>query len=335
MNADFLKRIIRAIADASQEDLDRLARKVVETERESGHTRLAGELEAILEHGSRPSNGRSGGPEPDRTLHELPLSRRHRELLLTLIPRESLEHHMVLPPAIEARFARIEREYAARERLGVHGLRPRKKILLYGPPGCGKSLGAKRVAWNTGLPLLKVRFDALLSSYFGESLSNLRLIFDAAREQPAVLLLDECDFIARSRSSGKDVGEAARVANMLLQLMDDYDAPGLVIATTNLESLLDEALFRRFDDVFHVPLPGPQERSQLIRWALSGVNVSSGIPWEQLATDLENVSAAEIVKAAQNAAKAAVLAGKKVVEEEHICAAFAEIRPYKRDSSTE
>jgi SpoVK/Ycf46/Vps4 family AAA+-type ATPase len=123
-----------------------------------------------------------------------------RKLLATIIPKEALEHHMVLPVATEERFSRIEREYAARERLGAWGLKPRKTILLYGPPGCGKSLGAKRLAWNTGLPLLKVRFDALISSYFGESAANLRAVFVAARERPCVLLLDECDFIARSRT---------------------------------------------------------------------------------------------------------------------------------------
>ena len=243
MNADIIKRILRAIADGSQADLERLAHKVVETERKSGHTRLADQLETILSQPRRTKGAARPTTDSDRSLKELPLSRRHGELLATVIPRDALEHHMVLPAEVEERFARIEREYAARERLGAYGLRNRKTILLYGPPGCGKSLGAKRLAWNTGLPLIKVRFDALLSSYFGESAANLRSVFEGAGERPCVLLLDECDFIARSRTMSKDIGEASRIVNSLLQLMEEYDAPGLLVATTNVESSLDERAF--------------------------------------------------------------------------------------------
>lgn len=326
MNADILKRIVRAIADGSQGDLDRLARKVVESERQSGHIKLAEQLDAILSRPRSAKNGEASTTDSERGLKELPLSRRHGELLASIIPRETLEHHMVLPAATEDRFARIEREYAARERLGAYGLRPRKTILLYGPPGCGKSLGAKRLAWNTGLPLLKVRFDALISSYFGESAANLRAVFVAAKERPCVLLLDECDFIARSRVNSKDIGEASRIVNSLLQLMEEYDAPGLLVATTNVESSLDEALFRRFDDVFQVPLPGPEEVEKLLKMTLSAVQVSERMPWKGVIEKLSGASAAMVVKAAQDAAKAAVLGGQKIVTESHLKNAVAELK---------
>ena len=324
MNADLLKRIVRAMSSGSRDDLDLLARKLIDAERKSGHVRVANELDAILKRSRRPSPG-SAAPLDTGVLRDLPVSRRGQEALVTLVPADSLEHHMVLPAATEARFCRIEREYAARERLSVFGLRYRRTVLLYGPPGCGKSLGAKRLAWNTGLPLMKVRFDALLSSYFGESLSNLRAIFDAARATPCVLLLDECDFIARSRNGSKDVGEASRVVNLLLQLMEEFEGNGLLVATTNLDGVLDEAMFRRFDEVLQVPPPGPEQVEQLLRLTLSGVSVTGTVDWSDIVASLHGQSAAQVVKVAQDAAKAALLGGEQTVEEWHLRSASAEL----------
>lgn len=326
MNADILKRVVRAIANGPHSDLNRLAHKIVENERKTGHARLADQLEGILKQPRpRPLHPRPTG-DVDRSVTEMPLSRRRGESLATLFPTESLEHHMVLPPATEKRLARIEAEYAARERLGQYGLRPRKAILLHGPPGCGKSLAAKRLAWNTGLPLMKVRFDALISSYFGESAVNLRNVFVAAKESSCVLLLDECDFIARSRNNSKDIGEASRIVNSLLQLMEDYDAPGLLVATTNVESSLDSALFRRFDDVFLIPHPGREEIHKLLRMTLSAVKMAEMINWEKIVDQLEGCSAAMVVKAAQDAAKAAVLSDRKGVTEANLLQAVTDLK---------
>lgn len=330
MNAEILRRVVRAIAIGSQPDLDRLATTIVEAERRTGHTRLADELQAILKQQRitriSPTVTPPAPREATNGLRELPTSRRHGELLTTLLETKTLEHHMVLPEATEARFARIESEFAARDRLASFGLRPRKTILLYGPPGCGKSLGAKRLAWKTGLPLLKVRFNVLISSYFGESAANLRSIFTSAKERACVLLLDECDFIARSRTNSKDIGEASRIVNALLQQMEEYEAPGLLVATTNLEASLDSALFRRFDDVFLVPPPGRHEIEQLLKLTLSGVKLETSIRWDECADLLAGASAATVVKAAQNAAKAAVLNGRELVTQVNLKQSVAELQ---------
>jgi SpoVK/Ycf46/Vps4 family AAA+-type ATPase len=331
MNSDLLMRMFRAISEESLPTLNELAISIVEQERRVGHTKLASELDSIIKSKRKqqmlkPSMLRQ--PE----LSQLPLSRRYGEELVTLIPREQLEHHMVLPTEVEERFQRIEKEYAARERLGAFGLRNRKTILLYGLPGCGKSLGAKRIAWNTGLPLLKVRFDSLLSSYFGESATNLRQVFEAAKARPSVLLLDECDFIARSRTDSRDIGEASRVVNSLLQEMESFNAPGMLVATTNIEDSLDDALFRRFDDVFQVPPPGPIEIERLLETTLSSIKVSDRVRWPSFVEKLAGNSAATIVKAAQDAAKAAVLDGEKVVSEKHLSKAIKELRRSTKES---
>jgi SpoVK/Ycf46/Vps4 family AAA+-type ATPase len=327
MKADMLKRVVRAIADGSKRDLHEIATRIVEAERRTGHVKLADELSAIMRRaktGEMPSGRRT--LDLSRKLTELPVSRRHGESLVTLRAPEKLEHEMILEPSTEARFERLEREYAARERLGKFGLAPRRTVLLYGPPGCGKSLGAKRLAWNTGLPLMKVRLDSLISSYLGESSSNLAAVFNAARQHPCVLLLDECDAIARSRSGSKDIGEASRIVNALLQLMDEYDAPGLLVATTNVGESLDSALFRRFDDVIHVPPPGADEIQKLLRWTLSAVPFAEMISWDRFVQKLDGASAAMIVRAAQNAAKAAVLSGAKGINDTLLEEAVAEIR---------
>jgi len=231
---------------------------------------------------------------------------------------------MILPNEVEERLLSIEQEYVARERLKKFNLVPKRKILLYGPPGCGKTLSAERIAWNLGLPLLKVRFDSLLSSYFGESASNLRMVFDYCKSEPVVLLLDECDFIAKSRITTQDVGEAPRIVNMLLTLLDEYDAPGLVLATTNLKVSLDEALFRRFDDVIEMPMPGKSERKRLLEMTLSAIPVSPDVDMDEISNQLDGYSAANIVLIAQRAAKIGVLAGCKKVCNEHFVKALEE-----------
>src|SRR5258708_2163953 len=183
MNATLMKRLFRVIQSGSSADVDSLCRRVIEEEKKQGHGRVAKELERILK--DKPS----GNAAPSTgTLHRLPTSRRDSAPLVQEIQVEKLRHHMVLPEAVERRFQRIEKEFAARTRLAKHGLRPRHRILLYGPPGCGKSLGAERLAWNTGLPLRKVRFDTLLSSYFGETMANLRRVFDAAQASSCALV---------------------------------------------------------------------------------------------------------------------------------------------------
>ncbi|NLX94106.1 MAG: ATP-binding protein [Clostridiales bacterium] len=160
---------------------------------------------------------------------------------------------------------------------------------------------------------VKVRFDALLSSYFGESASNLRAVFDYCKKEPVVLLLDECDFIAKSRVATQDVGEVPRIVNMLLTLLDEYNAPGLVIATTNLKIQLDEALFRRFDDVIEIPMPQVEEREELLRMTLSAIPVDKGIDFLSIAEQMDGYSYANVVLTAQRAAKYSVLAGNKSV----------------------
>lgn len=331
MKADLTKRLFKAIASGSEKDMSRLCKKIIDEESIKGHTLLAKQLESIL-NAKKPAPTAHIPPtiDTERRVSALPVSallvsKRYQDPLVVRLEQNSLRHFMVLPEDVDSKFLRIEQEYAARDRLGLFGLQHKKKILLYGKPGCGKTLGAERLAWSTGLPLVKVRFDTLISSYLGESGINLRAVFESARQQPCLLFLDECDFIAKSRNIQNDVGEIPRLVNTLLQLLDDYDAPGLLVAATNLDSQLDKAIFRRFDDVFEVTPPGVNEIKRLLQMILSPMKASTAISWDEISNKLLGMSAADVVKVAQNAAKHVVLTNGKGISDQDVLNSFTEI----------
>lgn len=332
MKSETLKRLFRSIQLRPTPDLVSIARGIVEDERKKGHLLLVMELEGLLNSAEQKQHAASReNTSPTRRgpvvgqLSELPVSRRYQQPLLKEVPRLELRHHMILPEELEMRFSRVEREYVSRDRLAEYGLVPRRKILLYGAPGCGKSMGAERLAWNIGLPFFKVQFDTLLSSYLGESANNLRSIFDATQQQPCALLLDECDFIAKSRTYGQDVGEMFRLVNMLLSLLEDYKAPGLLIATTNLENSLDKALFRRFDEVLEITRPGTPEIAQILKNTLGALRLSKNLNINDFSQNLVGLSAAQTVKVAQDAAKLCVMSLHPEVTLAHLEQAVSEL----------
>ncbi|MGK7887370.1 MAG: 26S protease regulatory subunit [Crocosphaera sp.] len=329
MKGELLKRLFRAIVTEDQEAINKLSYLVIEDERQKGHTVLAQQLEEIRKR--KPNKGDVSEYKPQnknleslQSLTTLPTSKRFNLPLVTFIPRDKLRYHIILSDAVEKRFRRIEQEYVARDRLAHYGLRYRQKILLYGSPGCGKTLGAERLAWNTGLPLLKVRFDAMVSSFLGETASNLRLVFDKASENPCLLFLDECDTIAKSREDAQEVGEIKRVVNTFLQVLDEYEtSSGLLVAATNLNKVLDTALWRRFDDVIEVPKPEKKELKCIVKQTLSAIEVGV-IDWDGIIEKMEGFSAAQAVRVAQDAAKRAILEREELVIQEHLEEAIKE-----------
>ncbi|MFD2247196.1 AAA family ATPase [Pontibacter ruber] len=333
MRSETLKRLFRSIKREPTQDLIKIAQVILDDERKKGHDKLAHELSNILKETSATQATSERYVSKSGTLNtlstsrltSLPLSKRDQQPLLMEVKRENLRHEMILPNEIEQRFQRVIKEYVASDRLAHYGLKPRQKILLYGPPGCGKSMGAERLAWDIGLPFYKVRFESLLSSFLGESGSNLRKVFDVAQNTPCVLLLDECDFIAKSRNIGQDVGEMSRMVNMLLYLLEEYNAQGLLVATTNLEETLDKAIFRRFDEVLEVPKPGKGEVHDLLLTSLSSINVDKGLNFNKIVDKMDGFSAAQVVKVARDAAKACVVAGDNTIRMNHLESALSEV----------
>ncbi len=317
MNQDLLVRLFRSIDGEKTDDIVLVAESIIDDERKKGHNKLAERLSGILQKNLKSSQAFKG--ELRQILGNsvsIPTDKRSNIPLAIQIPNDQLRHEMILSSEVEEKIARIEKEFLARERLAHFGLKPRRRILLHGNPGCGKSMSAERIAWNIGLPFLKVKFEAVVSSYLGESASNLTKLFDSIKTFPSVLLLDEFDFIAKSRSDKQDVGEMHRVVNILLNVLEDFNGPGLIIATTNLEGTIDKALFRRFDDIIEIPKPGKEEIKQLLKSTLSAIK-SRDIKWDLLSKKLAGFSSAMVVKTATDAAKFSVIQGDGVVSQEN------------------
>lgn len=318
MNQDLMIRLFRSIEGDKEDDVVKVASLIIEEEKRKGHDKLAEKLKYILEKNITTSQNFRG--ELRKMLPSgvvIPTDKRNNFPLAITIPRDELRHEMVLPVETEDKIRRIEKEFAAKERLAHHGLQYRQKILIYGAPGCGKSMSAERIAWNLGLPFLKVRFDVIISSFLGETASNLTRLFEGIKNFPCVLLFDEFDIVGKTRTNSQDVGEMHRIVNILLTLLEEYNSQGILIATTNIETALDQALFRRFDDIIEMPKPSKDEILRLTKKTLSSIEKSKEIDWNSIVEKLVGFSSALVVKVANDAAKNAVIGNEKVLQQSH------------------
>ena len=153
----------------------------------------------------------------------------------------------------------------------MNGLRPSDRILLCGPPGCGKTLTAEVIASELGRPFAVVRTDSVVSSFLGETAANLRKVFDFTAAAPLVVLFDEFDALGKEREDASEHGELRRVVNAVLQMLDAYDGRSLIIAATNHEGMLDSAVWRRFEKVLFLEPPTRAQLCHLLSVKLRGV----------------------------------------------------------------
>lgn len=324
-------RLFRSIDGDPGDDIIMVAESIIEDEHKKGHGRLAERLKIILSKNLKANQSVKGELRNIfGTSVLIPTDKRSNIPLAIQVQRDALRHEMILSKNVEERIARIEQEFLARERLAHFGLQPRRRILFHGYPGCGKSMSAERIAWNIGLPFLKVKFEAVVSSYLGESASNLSKLFESIKTFPSVLLLDEFDFIAKSRDGKHDVGEMHRVVNILLNVLEDFSGPGLIIATTNLEGAIDKAIFRRFDDIIELPKPDTPEILRLLKSTLASIKCDKNVNWDSVASRLNGFSSALVVKVATDAAKFSVIQGNGVIQSQFFDQSLAENQLYNK-----
>lgn len=226
----------------------------------------------------------------------------------------SNEVFVVLPSGLERRvsdFLDASRHYDELARVGA-AIPPR--MLIFGPPGTGKTQTARWIAAQLGLPLLTVRCDTLISSLLGQTSKNLRRVFEYAQGSPAVLFLDEVDALASARGNERDVGELQRVVVSLLQNIDALEHNVVLIAATNHDRLLDPAVWRRFAFQLPMPLPDSGLRDQLWRKHL-GTFGEAGVDLAGLTEHSVGVTGALIEQVSLDAKRHAVMNRKASVDE--------------------
>ncbi len=179
-------------------------------------------------------------------------------------PNKALDKKPILSKEVNNQVSVFLQEWAQRSLLLERGLNPSTNILLVGKPGTGKTMLAKHLANQLDLNLVTLDLSVSMSSLLGKTGQNLRKVFQYVRQNPCVLLLDEFDAIAKRRDDVSDLGEIKRIVNVLLMELDNLPITSVVVATSNHPELLDPAVWRRFDRVINIDIPGQDERQQLL-----------------------------------------------------------------------
>ena len=306
--AQQLKALIESYTEHNPDRFLSVATQIAAHAARAGNTKLAEELRKLIEEAHRKQKTQ---PVLSKVIPIVQPTGDLSGLFSASYPKTRLTD-MVLDLELKQRLERVITEYKQFDLLNSHGLSPRRKLLLVGPSGCGKSMTASTLAGELNLPLLTVQFHILITKFMGETAAKLRVIFESMKQTRGVYLFDEFDAIGAHRHTGHDVGEIRRVLNSFLVFLEQDDSMSIIIAASNLENFLDDALFRRFDDTLRYGLPTPSMTRQLIENRLSNFAIRR-LGWNSILETAKNVTHADIVKACEDAAKDAVLDDRKQI----------------------
>lgn len=258
-----IKSLVKACIDNNNERLKTVVLQIAAHEAKMGHAKLARELKALVDKFGI-KRGSIVQLSPKNPMLELS------------VPLRRLSE-LVINDEVFDRIKRIINEYKNRKKLCSYGLSNRRKILIEGSPGTGKTLTASVIACELSLPLYTVQMDKLVTKFMGETSVKLRQVFDDIATTIGVYLFDEFDAIGADRSLDNEVGEMRRVLNSFLQFLEQNVSESIIIAATNNSKILDNALFRRFDDVLHYSLSAARDIERLFEHKLKSFDSKSKI----------------------------------------------------------
>ena len=311
--ADQIKSLIRSYSEEDRERFYSIALQMAAHEAKQGHASLAHEIRTLVDEHRK---------QIRHKLKVVPFPQELKGLVIADNP-EIPFRSLVAPEVVLSRFHRVIKEFYQSAKLKKHGLSNRRRVLLAGPPGTGKTMSAQVLAHELKLPIYTVQIDRLVTKFMGETSAKLRQIFDLMVEKKGVYFFDEFDAIGGDRSMDNDVGEMRRVLNALLQFIEQDQSESIIIAATNNPKILDQALFRRFDDVLYYTLPGEDEIKQLIELVL-GQFLKGRFAWKKVLSASDGLSQAEIGSACRDAIKNAVLNDYSKVSADELISALTQ-----------
>lgn len=295
-----VKALMRMHFEENDEKFKSIALQIAAHEAKIGHTASAREIKDIVQN-------------PKYSAKRKLVKYSGKYDMLEQRPAESVFEDLVLSDTLESKVKRIITEYRKKELLRKNGLKNRSKILLAGAPGTGKTMTASVLANELGMPLYVIQIDKLVTKYMGETSVKLRQVFDCIEEIQGVYLFDEFDAIGSDRSLDNDVGEMRRILNSFLQYLENDDSYSIIVAATNNPKLLDNALFRRFDDVMDYGLPDLQQIQRIIYRKLEGL-VANELFEENVYEEAMGLCHADIVKACEEAIKYSLINDEEITK---------------------
>lgn len=324
MNSDLIKQLFQSFINKDNDSFLKAANEIIKDEERKKHRILVKELNKILNNNDNIDAPFEGYQK--RFKENLPIPRDAEKGFPLL---EIKEFHLgwsdvILEDNIISALNRIIQEYDKSEILATYGIKPKQKLLFCGPPGTGKTLTAQLVSSLLGYPMVYTRFDSIISSYLGETATNLRKIFDFFERGKWVVLFDEFDVIGKHRDDHYEHGEIKRVVNNFLQMLDNFMGESLIIAATNHQHLLDPALWRRFDEILYFDIPDEKRRVLIFEKYLKVITKGNSLDIKKLSKQTDGMTPSDIALICFESIKNSVLGDRSKVEMDDLTFAIME-----------
>tara|TARA_R110002020_G_scaffold475200_1_gene709053 strand:- start:2494 stop:3579 length:1086 start_codon:yes stop_codon:yes gene_type:complete len=307
-----LIKIIEGGLNKDTRKVSNYAKLLADNLSKSGDTKLAAKILKVL------NNTKAQTAYLDELISS-PVDQETRMSIVDFILPSKEDNNLVLAQPVEDSIEHFIKLNSIRNQLRSAGIDINSSMLLYGPPGCGKTTIAKHISTTLQLPLVIARLDSLVSSLLGNTSKNIRKVFEFASKQPCILFLDEFDAIAKARDDQHELGELKRVINSLLQNIDEFTTNNILLAATNHHELLDKAIWRRFNTIIDVGLPSKEKITELLHEYLNDKPcefLKDSKKMDKLSSALDNQSPANIKTICQNAVVKQIIGNKQAITHE-------------------